>query len=111
MAEERSIALHRAVADKLRANPALIERARTRVRRWRLEQTAPVYYLDRWEQLLSLELGALCSALVDTGEDARAMRQVSPFAGFLAPRERWQIWRAVRTEAGGPHAPSPREAP
>lgn len=29
-------------------------------------------------------------------EEARELRQSSPFAGALSPRERWRIWREVR---------------
>jgi hypothetical protein len=33
---------------------------------------------------------------VDESEEARALRQVTPFAGAIDPRTRWRIWREVR---------------
>ncbi|HVS01238.1 MAG TPA: hypothetical protein VMT16_00565, partial [Thermoanaerobaculia bacterium] len=50
-------------------------------------------YALAWQQALSLPLADLLALLVDPGEPARAMRQVSPFAGILDPRERWEILR------------------
>jgi hypothetical protein len=99
LAEERSIALHRAVADRLRADPGLLDLARARVREWRASKLVADYYVDVWERTLALPIERLCDALVDASESARAMRQASPFAGVLDARERWQIWRAVGAEA------------
>jgi hypothetical protein len=39
--DQRSLALHRAIAEKLRANPALIEIARDNLDRWSLRGAAP----------------------------------------------------------------------
>ena len=96
LAEARSIALHRAVAEKLRADPRLLARARARVAEWRISGAVMMPYVEGWERMLALDLDALCSMLADPGENARALRQVSPFAGAVPPRERWRIWRTVR---------------
>jgi hypothetical protein len=37
----------------------------------------------------------LCAALVDRSEEARGLRQVSPFAGVIDPRTRWAIHRRI----------------
>ena len=36
---------------------------------------------------------SLLEVLVDEGERARALRQCTPFAGFIDPRTRWRIWQ------------------
>jgi hypothetical protein len=102
LAEARSIELHRAVAPMLRQEPAAVARARERVRQWRAEGSVPLPYVEAWERHLAAPLEALCAAIVDEGEPARALRQVTPFAGFVDPRTRWRIWREVRarTEQG-----------
>jgi hypothetical protein len=52
-------------------------------------------YAAGWEALLALPLDELCAELVDEGQRQRALRQVSPFAGVLEPRERWRIRKSV----------------
>lgn len=102
LAELRSIALHRAVCDLIRGDPTVIESARARVERWRAAGTLHADYARLWMEALSLPLDDLCALLVADTERARAMRQCTPFAGTIAPRERWRIWRDTRLahEAG-----------
>jgi hypothetical protein len=95
LAEERSIALHAAVAERLRADPTIRERARARVEGWlRLGAVHPIY-ARAWTELLSRPVAEICTALTDPGERARALRQCSPFAFVLDARTRWRIWRAT----------------
>jgi hypothetical protein len=47
--------------------------------------------------VLARPLVELQAALREPGERMTALRQVSPFAGALPPRERWRIWRETRT--------------
>jgi len=95
-AEKRSLELHRAVAERLRADPALVERARDRVARWLCDGTVAKPYAEAWRAVLGRPLAELTSFLLDPGEEACRMRQTSPFAGVLAPRERWDILRRMR---------------
>jgi hypothetical protein len=88
--------MHAAVADKLRAKRVLVDGALERVRRWRIAGGAHPDYVLEWERLLALPLEQLCDAIVDRSERARALRQVSPFAGVLSARERWAIHRRVQ---------------
>ena len=46
--------------------------------------------------MLSRSVEEICAWLVDEGEHARAMRQVTPFAGAIDPRTRWRISREIR---------------
>jgi hypothetical protein len=96
LAELRSLALHREIARRIRRDPTLVDRARRTVERWRTDGRAP-FYAKAWESLLSSSLERICEALVSEGEDSRALRQATPFAGVIEPRERWRIWRQVRS--------------
>lgn len=96
LAEERSLALHRAVADKLVSDPETLERARARVRRWLDSGEVSSHWARAWDEVLSRSLSEIHAFLVEEGEDARALRQVTPFAGVIDPRTRWRIWREVR---------------
>ncbi len=102
LAEERSLAYHRAVGERLGERPEVLDRARARVNAW-LEQGHPhPLYARAWARLLDLPTDGLAAALVDRSEEARSLRQVTPFAGALTPRERWAIWREVaRTHGAG----------
>ncbi len=94
--EERSLLLHRAVADKVRRDPGVLAKARARVERWRRDGSVHPRYTEAWLRLLSLEPGEVLAHLVDPGETMCALRQCSPFAGALTPQERWQILRQAR---------------
>ena len=102
LAEERSLALHREVAEILRRDPARVTDTLARVRRWREDRSVHPVYVDAWERLLEGPFDELWKALVDESEAARARRQSTPFAGIVDPRTRWRIWREVRErmEAG-----------
>ena len=96
LAEETSLELHRAVAERLRAEPALVERARSRVEGWLREGTAARPVAEAWNAELARPIEELAAFLVEPSQRARDLRQTSPFAGFLEPRTRWEIWRRVR---------------
>lgn len=91
--DERSILLHRAVAQKIRENPDLLAIARDNLRRW-VAQGGPRAYWTEWETLLDGPLEDLLTFIISPAEEARRMRQCSPFAGILPPRERWSIYES-----------------
>jgi hypothetical protein len=95
LAEERSLAYHRAVAEQLLREPSLIEVARARAAKW-LAEGRSSHYARRWCEILARPVEEIARRMVDEGEDARALRQATPFAGMIDPRERWRIWREVR---------------
>lgn len=88
--------MHRAIADRLSADPSVLERARDRVRHWLDTSDVSPYWARKWQSILSRPVEEVCRFLVDEGEEARALRQVTPFAGAIDPRTRWRIWREVR---------------
>jgi hypothetical protein len=99
LGEERSIAMHRAIARRLPSEPALLEAARRRVEQWLATGAVHPDYARAWHAILNQPLERIALALVEESEDARALRQTSPFAGALEPRERWRIHRQVAEQS------------
>ncbi|GAC1352699.1 MAG: hypothetical protein NVS3B20_13300 [Polyangiales bacterium] len=96
--EERSLAYHARVAEILREDPLKIAVARARVTGWLVAGEPHPEYAQAWSAILRDSVDDICAVLVDRSERARALRQVTPFAGALDPRERWKIWRSVRAK-------------
>jgi hypothetical protein len=88
--DQRSLALHEAVAKKLVEHPELLDIARQNLRRWLAQNPEPA--LLEWQRLLeTLDFDDLLDLLRSPGERARRLRQSSPFAGVLTPQERQAI--------------------
>jgi hypothetical protein len=102
LAEGRSLALHRAVAERLRADPSLIERARRRVEDWLRDGSVARPYAEAWREVLAGTVDHVAGFLEDPGARACQLRQASPFAGFLDARTRGAILRQVRERPGRP---------
>jgi hypothetical protein len=98
IAERRSLAYHQLVAERIRRDPRLIEQALARVARWLAEGRAP-HYARAWQSVLSGSIEDVCRVVEADTEEARALRQATPFAGVIDPRERWKIWREVASSA------------
>jgi len=92
--DQRSLAFHRVVAEKLRTQPALLERAKANLQRWEAGASPRVRpALSEWRSLLDGPFQELL-ALVTTDEPrATRLRQSSPFAGLLTASERFAILR------------------
>ena len=95
LAEQRSVAFHRAIAERIGREPALLERAREKVAGWLAEGRSP-FYAQAWQQILARPVQSIAVFLTSETEEARALRQATPFAGAVEPRERWRIWKEVR---------------
>ena len=93
---ERSLALHEAVAERLRDDPAVLDRARARLEEWiaRGGRAAPL--LVRWRAVLAGSPEQVASFLTDRSEEAAWLRSASPFAGVLDTRTRLAILRRLR---------------
>jgi len=92
LAEARSLAIHRLVAERLRREPRLVEMALRRVGRWSAEGKMSPPYADAWRRLLEGPLEALLTVLADPGERATALRQCTPFVGVIDQQTRLRIW-------------------
>src|SRR5258706_947249 len=93
---ERSIALHAAVAQKLRSDPQILERARRKTDEWLARGGASTPLLLRWREILAFPLEQVAALLTERSEEAAWLRKASPFAGVLEPRERERILREAR---------------
>ncbi len=94
--EERSLALHREIAQRLRENPALLEIARGNLNRWIQSQGDRLYWTE-WKKILNSPLNEIFAFLVSPEDKARWLRQSSPFCGILTPQERWKIYESFST--------------
>lgn len=95
--DQRSLALHRLVADKIRRDPALFNKVRQTLARWRTTVCASSQpYLQEWEHLADSGLEACLLAAEEDSERARALRQSSPFTGVLTHGERFTFLKTWR---------------
>lgn len=99
-AEEWSLHLHRLVAAKLRENPeGVLAKARRNLAVLRqVHGRSSETYLRRWEALLAGPVEELIRVMTSPAQEARDLRQCTPFAGVLSPGERWEAFRAFRSE-------------
>lgn len=97
--ERRSLALHVAIAKRVREEPDLsLARARTNLAQMRTQNPGAVRLFREWRVVLDRPLEALLVVLDDPSEWARELRHVSPFGGVLAARERTAVYRAFASE-------------
>ena len=68
LAEERSIAYHGAIAERLREHPEILEMARQRVEGWLVSREGARFYARKWAEVLPEELGAYSTATVAVGQ-------------------------------------------
>jgi hypothetical protein len=96
LAELRSIALHEAIGTEVASRPELVEDARRRVRSASAEGKLAASHRDAWLRILDRRIEDIVAFLRADTEEARELRQATPFTGIVGPRERWRIWRSVR---------------
>lgn len=104
--DERSLALHRLVAEKVLANPALLDKARGNVRRWQESRGSPSLALAEWEQILTGTPDQVARFLAERSEKATRLRQSSPFTGILTEPERLAIYESHSTRTYHPRRQS-----
>ena len=90
---ERSLVAHRLIVTRLLEDPGVVERAKARLERWTREGRIHREWSSRWSALLERPLQDIAEVLVDPSQSD--LRQTSPFAGEIDPRERWKVWRSV----------------
>lgn len=101
--DRRSLALHRRVAEKIRHDPELLNRARDTLARWR-HTVAPATqpYLLQWQQVLDAGPEACIAMLEDESEQANLLRQSSPFTGVLTHAERFALLKSWKDRHSAP---------
>jgi hypothetical protein len=97
--EARSIALHKAIAAKLREHPELLAIAHDNLARWMADRGRSQPYFEEWKRILALPPEEMPALIVEDSERMTNLRQCTPFAGVLSPRERWDIYDAFATGA------------
>jgi uncharacterized protein YigA (DUF484 family) len=96
--DARSLALHQAVAEKLRRQPEFFMNAQATLNRWQTTVCkASQPYLQEWQQLFSCGLEASLAVATQDSERAAALRQSSPFCGILTPQERFAFFKSWGT--------------
>lgn len=104
--DERSLAMHRLIADKIRQNPMLLDKVKNTLSRWRsmlCPGTQP--YLAEWEALVHQGVDACLSVATEDSQRATALRQSSPFAGILTNKERFDFLKSWKNEKDGVRLP------
>ena len=91
--DERSLALHQLVAEKVQADPVLLDKARENVRRWQNANGGASPALAEWAQILAAPASQVIALLAERSERATRLRQSSPFAGILTEEERRTIYK------------------
>jgi hypothetical protein len=104
LGELRSLELHRRVAAAIAVDETIVPRAEKRIAAWRVAGSLHAHYAEEWLRLLRGPRAEILRVLVDEGETGRSLRQASPFSFVVPPRERWRLWREVRSrlESGSP---------
>lgn len=97
--DRRSLALHQAVAEKLRRDPSLLAIALANLDRWETRGASHAQpYLEAWRQIIDSGLNNCLQAMVEDSERSTALRQSSPFAGVLTDAERLTIFQVFRDD-------------
>ncbi|MFQ6759458.1 MAG: hypothetical protein D9V46_00580 [Deltaproteobacteria bacterium] len=90
--DQRSLALHRLIAEKIRQDPSLFEKPRETLGRWRKTVcTNSQPYLEEWQRLVDMGIEECLTVATEDSERANAMRQASPFCRILTNEERWEF--------------------
>ena len=95
--DERSLAMHRLVAERVAQDPRLFAKAQGTLARWRESVCVSSQpYLEDWERLMKRGVEACLAAAVEDSPRAAALRQSSPFSGVLSNKERFAFLRDWR---------------
>jgi hypothetical protein len=82
----------------LAAHPEWIELAKSNLDRWsRLNSDAPALLASyqEWREILQRPVEEIIATLIATTDEGQRLRQNSPFAGVLSPKEVCQIKRHI----------------
>ncbi|HKB51167.1 MAG TPA: hypothetical protein VKC63_07030 [Solirubrobacterales bacterium] len=93
-AARRSLAYHQAIANHL--DDRTVADAYDRLERLVAEAHLHPHYAERWRETLALPIDRITEAITTDTQDARDLRQNSPFAGVLNEHERRRIIESVR---------------
>jgi hypothetical protein len=91
--DERSLAMVRAIVEKIDHDPEKsgLARARATCERWYRVRPSPA--IKEWLQILDRSWEQIREVLLDPSQEGQRLRQSDPFCGILTPQERWKIYR------------------
>ena len=88
-----------AIAEKLRADPKLLEKVRDRVQAMLSDDRISISTRDAYREWLDVierhSFEEVLNLLVDPSEEGTRLRQATPFAGILSRAEREAIARKI----------------
>jgi len=94
MLDQRSLAMHKLIAEKIRERPELFDHPKKTLARWRvIVDQASQPYLEVWQELFDQGVEAALAVATEDSERATALRQSSPFCGVLTEEERINFLR------------------
>lgn len=92
--DQRSLALHKLIAQKIRRNPSLFAICGQTLERWELSVSPSSQpYVSEWRRLFEQGIEACIAVVTEDSERGRAMRQASPFSGILTHKERFAFFQ------------------
>jgi len=87
------LAMHRAIARKIRRDPKLYQRAGRRLAHWEKVKRACPPPLREWKEILRTnDPKAVLRLLTRAGDNETRLRSTSPFRGILTRREVEKVW-------------------
>lgn len=91
--DERSIALHKEIAKKLRNNPVLWDIPIKNIIKWKKKSDGLALAFVEWEHILNTSTKEeILSILESDSEESTRLRSSSPFTGILDENERSKIF-------------------
>ena len=91
--DERSLALHRMIAEKLRHTPSLWQIPQDNIARWKERSGRLPPSIGEWERILNTKAREEILALLESdSEESIRLRSSSPFTGILSENERVKIF-------------------
>jgi hypothetical protein len=102
--DDRSLEMDRVIAQKIRANPKLVQIALANTGRWLANSDyseSNRQAILEWKRIMeTTTVAELVTLLESSSEEARRLRQSSPFCGILTPGERQAIFRKYEAHRG-----------
>ena len=98
--EEKSLRLHQALLSQMLAEPdAVVAKARNNLDRWtgmHRPDGMTMRYLEEWKRVLDQGLDAVVDVVTSPSQQARELRQNSPFAGVLPNETRLRVLKTFK---------------
>ena len=87
------LALHRAIARKIRREPRLFKRAQSTLARWERVKRACPPPLREWKQILrDNDMNTVLRILTRPGDEGQRLRSTAPFCDILTAQEVRAVW-------------------